>query len=65
MLLPVGVAGALDEEQAVLAMVSVPLGRALGGGGHVRVDGAEEAGGVAHCDRKITTIPRSRQTTEY
>ena len=36
MLLLVGVAGALDEEQAVLC-----------GGGHVRVDVAEEAGGVA------------------
>ena len=36
MLLLVGVAGALDEEQAV-----------LGGSGHVRVDVTEEAGGVA------------------
>ena len=36
MLLLVGVAGALDEEQAVLC-----------GGGHVRVDVTEEAGGVA------------------
>ena len=35
-LLLVGVAGALDEEQAV-----------MGGGGHVRVDVAQEAGGVA------------------
>ena len=36
MLLLVGVASALDEEQAV-----------LGGSGHVRVDVAEEAGGGA------------------
>ena len=36
MLLLVGMAGALDEEQVV-----------MGGGGHVRVDVTEEAGGVA------------------